>query len=80
MGGRQNGALLALAADRHFEAFVTVDRNLPYQQNARNLPIAVVVLESPSNALPVLLRLVPLLQASLEQLAARSYVVVKGSQ
>jgi len=29
--GRKNGALLALAA-AEFEAFITVDQNLPYQQ------------------------------------------------
>ena len=78
--GVKNGALLALAADQRFEAFVTVDKNLPYQQNARSLPIAVVVLDSPANALPSLLRLVPQLEASLAQLPARRYVVVKGGQ
>jgi predicted nuclease of predicted toxin-antitoxin system len=42
-GGRKNGELLALAATE-FEAFITVDQNLPYQQNIGTLPIAVVVL------------------------------------
>ena len=78
--GIKNGVLLALAAEKRFEAFVTVDKNLPYQQNARSLPVAVVVLDSPSNALAVLLRLVPELEASLARLPARSYVVVKGGQ
>lgn len=27
-----------------FELFVTVDRNLPYQQNTENLPLTIVVL------------------------------------
>lgn len=76
--GIKNGVLLALAAEQRFEALVTVDKNLPYQQNARSLPVAVVVLDSPSNALAVLLRLVPELEASLAHLPARSYVVVKG--
>jgi len=46
--GRKNGELLALAA-AEFEAFITVDQNLPYQQNIATLPIAVVVLVTPSN-------------------------------
>ena len=42
--GVKHGRLLALAA-QSFDAFITVDKNLPYQQNLSTLPIAVVVLE-----------------------------------
>lgn len=35
--GVKNGKLLALAAGT-FDAFVTVDKNLPYQQNTSRLP------------------------------------------
>ncbi|MEO5762448.1 MAG: hypothetical protein ABIR28_09070 [Vicinamibacteria bacterium] len=37
--GVKNGALLALAANE-FDAFLTVDKNLPHQQNLTTLPIA----------------------------------------
>lgn len=36
----KNGELLKLAADAGFEAFVTVDRNLSFQQNVSALPMA----------------------------------------
>jgi hypothetical protein len=39
----KNGDLLALA-DKQFDVFVTVDRNLSFQQNLDAFPIAVVVL------------------------------------
>ena len=39
----KNGRLLAMAATR-FDAFVTADRNLEFEQNLATLPIAVVVL------------------------------------
>ena len=45
--GVKNGTLLALAANE-FDAFVTVDKNLPYQQNLTTLAIAVLVLASAS--------------------------------
>ena len=45
--GVKNGRLPALAANE-FDAFVTVDKNLPYQQNLTTLPIAVLVLASGS--------------------------------
>ena len=56
-GGISNGDLLTLAASS-FDAFITVDKNLPYQQDLSNLPLAVVVLDANSNELPALLPLV----------------------
>ena len=52
--GIKNGELLARAANE-FDALVTVDKNLEYQQNLKALPIAVVVLYARSNELPYLL-------------------------
>ena len=49
-GGVKNGDLLVLAA-KEFDAFLTVDKNLPYQQNVASLPVAVIVLEAYSNEL-----------------------------
>jgi len=56
----KNGELLALAANE-FEVFVTVDRNLSFQQNLPAFAIAVIVLRAPSNRLTDLKRLVPAL-------------------
>jgi uncharacterized protein DUF5615 len=46
--GRKNGELLALAAGT-FDAFLTADQNIEFQQNLHTLPIAIVVLIAPSN-------------------------------
>ena len=73
----KNGELLALAS-KQFEVFVTVDRNLSFQQNLPTFEIAVVVLQSRSNRLGDLQRLVPDLLASLAtvQRGAVTYVGV----
>lgn len=76
--GIKNGALLALAA-RDYDALITVDKNLRYQQRAATLPVAVVVLDAASNELASLLPLVPALEAALIALAPRSLVVVGTS-
>jgi hypothetical protein len=55
----KNGALLRLATEAGFGAFVTVDRNLSFQQNVPALRLAVVVLCAPSNRLAELRPLVP---------------------
>lgn len=56
--GRSNGELLKLA-QRHFDAFLTVDRNLSLQQQVPALEIAVVVLHATTNRLADLQPLVP---------------------
>jgi predicted nuclease of predicted toxin-antitoxin system len=60
----KNGELLALAA-RDFDVFITVDRNLAFQQNLTDFPIAVIVLEARTNRLADLRALVPLLLRAL---------------
>jgi predicted nuclease of predicted toxin-antitoxin system len=56
--GVKDGDLLALAA-KEFDIFITVDRNLYFQQNLSHLKIAVLVLSAPSNRLVDLKQLVP---------------------
>ncbi|MFZ4626140.1 MAG: DUF5615 family PIN-like protein [Rhodoferax sp.] len=73
--GVKNGKLLALAAS-NFDVFITVDKNLPYQQNVSILPVAVVVLDTLSNELHHLLPLLPALEVALSSLVPRSYVTL----
>jgi hypothetical protein len=46
----KNGELLALVSGA-FDVFITVDRNLAFQQNVGVLPFAVIVLRAKSNRL-----------------------------
>lgn len=56
--GIKNGELLG-RAEREFDVFVTVDRNLAFQQNIPKFNIAVVLLHATSNRLADLKLLVP---------------------
>jgi Domain of unknown function (DUF5615) len=60
----KNGELLALAA-QNFDVFITVDRNLAFQQNLTDVAIAVIVLEARTNRLADLKALVPKLLRSI---------------
>lgn len=51
----KNGALLASAARAGFGVFLSIDKNLRFEQNLNSLPLPVVVLECASNALPTLI-------------------------
>ena len=56
--GTRNGPLLRLAA-QEFDVFLTADQNLEFQQNLRDLRVAVVVLVAPTNRIESLRVLVP---------------------
>ena len=56
--GIKDGQLLDLAA-AEFDVFITVDRNLSFQQNVPQFDIAVIVLAAPSNRLADLKPLAP---------------------
>jgi hypothetical protein len=74
----KNGELLALA-EKEFDVFVTVDRNLAFQQNLAEFSIAVIVLRSRSNRLRDLQSLVPFLLAQLPSARAGAVTFVSGS-
>ena len=56
--GIKNGQLLTLA-ERQFDVLITVDRNLPFQQNLSKFKIAVLIVCAPTNRLVDLKPLVP---------------------
>lgn len=62
----KNGELLVLAA-RDFDVFVTVDRNLSFQQNLTSHSIAVLVLRAKTNRLSDLRPLLPELLAAIDE-------------
>ena len=61
----KNGELLARASGQ-FDAFVTVDRNLSFQQNLVSYPIAIIVLRAKTNRLADLRPLAPKLVAAIQ--------------
>jgi hypothetical protein len=61
--GISNGKLLGLAAGE-FDVFVTVDRNLPFQQHLPKFEIAVILMRAKTNRLADLVVLIPDLLAA----------------
>lgn len=73
--GVKNGQLLTLAAAA-FDVFITVDRNLSFQQNLPQFDIAVIVLQAPSNRWADLRPLVPQVLAILTTAAKGMATVI----
>jgi predicted nuclease of predicted toxin-antitoxin system len=75
--GKKNGEILRVAAGK-FEAFITIDSNLSYQQNVSGLPFGVIVLFAPTNRLDDLVPLVPHVLSALASLGPGQIVKVGG--
>ncbi len=71
----KNGHLLRLTAE-HFDVFVTVDRNLSFQNKVIDLPLAVIVLAAPTNRLADLRLLLPRLLPAIDQTMSGQVVLV----
>jgi hypothetical protein len=56
--GLANGELLTAAEQAGYEAFITVDKNMPHEQNLRGRGISVIVLEGRSTAFDDLVPLI----------------------
>lgn len=57
--GKKNGELLSLMVLAKFELFVTVDRQLRYQQNLERLPLIIIILCAYDNRRETLRLLIP---------------------
>jgi hypothetical protein len=67
--GLLNGDLLAAMKAADFDALITFDQNLPYQQNV-HLPVAVIVLVAPNNRVETAVRFAQLILDNLINLSA----------
>ena len=76
--GVQNGELLRLAQDAGFEAFVTLDTGIPFQQNIAEHGIAVIILQLPAQGKAIVLAAAPDIISALDFALPGSVTYVKG--
>ena len=74
--GVENGELLTRATSAAFDALLTKDANVQYEQNLVNLPISVVVLHAPSNDIDDIRPLLPALLQALTNLPSKQIIHV----
>jgi predicted nuclease of predicted toxin-antitoxin system len=75
--GIKDGQLLILA-EVEFDIFITVDRNLSFQQNLPQFDIAVIVLQSLSNRLADLKPLAPKILSVLGEVVKEQATIVSA--
>ena len=75
---KRNGELLRLMLAEHFEALLTVDQNLEFQQNLRASGIGVVVVLARTNRVKELRPLVPQMLRALDRVMPGELIRVGG--
>ena len=73
--GLKNGRLLQ-AASGQYDALVTVDQNLQYQQNLKTLAIAIIVLKAKRSTYPMLKLLMPQVLEALETIKTGEIIIL----
>jgi hypothetical protein len=76
--GKTNGELLNLA-DPMFDVLLTLDKNIPHQQNLKSVRIALLIVRARSNRIQDLLPLVPECLAAMTRIQPRQVVLVGAS-
>ena len=79
LSGLKNGALLTAAEAAGFEALVTTDQEIPYQQNLATRQIAIVIMCAPTNRLADLTRLMPAALSALDTLEPGQVVRIQSA-
>jgi predicted nuclease of predicted toxin-antitoxin system len=67
LAGLKNGELLRAAAEE-FDCFLTVDRNLQFQQNLASLPVSVLLVSAVDNRFETLAVLAPEILVALSEI------------
>ena len=64
--GKKNGELMLLMLENTFDAFITFDKNLQFQQNFKKYLIPVLVLNAQDNTYQTLMRLTSKINLTLQ--------------
>jgi hypothetical protein len=75
--GLKNGQLLSAAVAQGFEALITVDRRMPFQQNLANLNLALIIMVATPCRYEQLKLLVPKVIGALEAIKPGEFVIIK---
>ncbi len=75
---KRNGELLKLMIAEGFEVLLTVDQNLPFQQDLQSSGLGVVVVVALTNRVKELRPLIPQILASLESVKPGELIRVGG--
>jgi hypothetical protein len=83
--GKQNGELMTLIGEYEFDIFITIDKNIPYQQNLKNLKSALWVIDTPSSKRDYVALFIPMILEEIDNIPEDTkpekvlkYIILEG--
>ena len=83
--GKQNGELMTLIGEYEFDIFITIDKNIPYQQNLKNLKSALWVIDTPSSKRDYVALFIPMILEEIDNIPedikpekVLKYIILEG--
>jgi predicted nuclease of predicted toxin-antitoxin system len=74
--GIKNGELIQLLSQNSFDYWIVVDKNIPYQQNTRNISFTIIVLDVFRNTLKSIEALLPKILELINKPALDKVIVI----
>jgi predicted nuclease of predicted toxin-antitoxin system len=74
--GIKNGELIQLLAENNFDYWIVVDKNIPYQQNTKDIPFCIIVLDVFKNTLKSIEQPVPQILGILNSTVSDHVIVI----
>ena len=74
--GKKNGELMGVMTFAGFDIFITLDKNLQYQQNLKKFSIHIIILDAPDSRYQTLQPLVRKLTQVLSAKIARQVIII----
>ena len=75
--GKKNGELLSLCSENKFDIFVTLDKNLHYQQNLSKYDINIILLRVKNNRYVTIRNIIPVLITTLKNGVKNQLTVIE---
>ena len=74
--GIKNGELIQLLAENNFSCWIVVDKNIPFQQNVRDIPFTIIVLDVFRNTLKNIQALMPRILDILNNPVSKKVIII----
>ncbi len=75
--GIKNGELIQLLTQNNFDYWIVVDKNIPFQQNTKDISFIIIVLDVFRNTLKSIEALIPQILATLNIPSSDTVIVLK---
>lgn len=78
--GIKNGKLMTLCVENNFDIFLTIDKNIIFQQNLEKYSLTIIVLDSLTSKLETLVEFLPSFKSKIEIFQkSKAYTIDKQS-